>query len=58
MKCSVVALFWVLVVFTGCTTLSLRRQTLSHAESASDLRYREVMENLAMVREPRAHAGL
>ncbi len=48
MKRFVVALAAV-VLCSGCTTLSLRRQTLSHVESAADLRYREVMENLALV---------
>jgi hypothetical protein len=48
MKCSVAALL-ALVVCTGCTTQSLRRHTLSQVESVADLRYREVMENLAIV---------
>jgi hypothetical protein len=39
----------VLLALTGCTTLSLKRHVISQSESASDLRYREVMENLAMI---------
>ena len=34
---------------TGCTTTALERHTVAQAESISDLRYREVMENLAMI---------
>ena len=33
----------------GCTTVALNRSTLVHAESSSDLRYHEVVENLAMI---------
>ena len=33
----------------GCTSMSLKRQSLRHAESAVDLRYREVVENLAIL---------
>jgi hypothetical protein len=32
----------------GCTSLALKRATLSHASSSTDLRYKEVIENLAM----------
>jgi hypothetical protein len=34
---------------TGCTTISLERHTLSQATSAQDLRYQEVLTNLAMI---------
>jgi hypothetical protein len=34
---------------TGCTTLALKRQSLKHSESAMDLRYREAIENLAVI---------
>ncbi len=45
---------WILVLLaavqaTGCTNLALHRQTLQQAESLTDLRYQEVMENLAMI---------
>jgi hypothetical protein len=33
----------------GCTTLSLERHTLAQSESVSDIRYHEVMDNLAMI---------
>jgi hypothetical protein len=33
----------------GCTMMSLERHTLAQTESAIDLRYREIMDNLAMV---------
>jgi hypothetical protein len=40
---------------TGCTTLALERQTLSQAATPTDIRYQEVLENLAMVaRDPAA----
>jgi hypothetical protein len=35
--------------FSGCLSAALERNTLSHAESSADLRYREVVENLAMI---------
>jgi hypothetical protein len=39
----------------GCTTLALERQTLSQAATPTDIRYQEVLENLAMVaRDPAA----
>jgi hypothetical protein len=38
----------ILVVAPGCTSVALKRATLSHARSSTDLRYREVIENLAM----------
>jgi hypothetical protein len=34
---------------TGCTMMSLERHTLGQTESAIDLRYREVMHNLALI---------
>ncbi len=34
---------------TGCTTLALERQALSQAASPTDIRYQEVMDNLAMI---------
>jgi hypothetical protein len=34
---------------TGCTMMSLERNTVAQVDSAIDLRYREVMENLARV---------
>lgn len=42
-----------IVACLGCTTQSLDRKTLELAESSSDLRYREVLENLAMVENNR-----
>lgn len=33
----------------GCTTLSLERNTVYQAKSLTDLRYREVLDNLAMI---------
>jgi hypothetical protein len=45
--------FWFLVLVasacTGCTMLSLERHTLSQSGSVIDLRYREVVDNLALV---------
>lgn len=41
-------LLMVLLLLPGCTNLALTRATLRHAEASSDLRYQEVMENLAM----------
>src|ERR1700722_2463067 len=38
-----------LVPCVGCTTMALERHTVSQATSVADLRYREVMENLAMI---------
>ena len=41
--------------FTGCTMMSLERHTVAQADSAVDLRYREVLDNLALIaREPSA----
>jgi len=37
------------IVSHGCTGLALERGALAHAESSSDLRYREAIENLALV---------
>ena len=37
------------VACTGCTTLSLERQTLAQAASSGALRYQEVLNNLAMI---------
>jgi hypothetical protein len=34
---------------TGCTTLALKRHTLSQQASPTDIRYQEVLDNLAMV---------
>jgi hypothetical protein len=34
---------------TGCTSLALERHTLSQGASPTDIRYQEVMDNLAMV---------
>jgi hypothetical protein len=44
----IILLFSILAVSAGCTNLALKRATLSHADSTMDLRYREVIENLAM----------
>jgi hypothetical protein len=38
-----------LVLLSGCTPTVLREHSVSLAGSSSDLRYREVMENLAMI---------
>src|ERR1700722_321278 len=39
----------------GCTSIALERHTLSQAASPTDIRYQEVMDNLAMVaRDPYA----
>jgi hypothetical protein len=43
------ALFALTFACEGCTTLSLKRQSLRLAESSVDLRYRETMENLAII---------
>jgi hypothetical protein len=37
------------LVSTGCTSLALERHSVSQAVSAEELRYREVLDNLAMV---------
>lgn len=37
------------VACTGCTTLALERHTLSQVASPTDIRYQEVLDNLAMV---------
>jgi hypothetical protein len=37
------------VVSTGCTSVALERATLAHAASSTDLRYKEAIENLAMI---------
>jgi uncharacterized protein YceK len=39
----------VLCFLSGCTTVALKRVTLAHAQSATGLRYWEVMENLAII---------
>ena len=40
---------------TGCTTMALNRHTLSQGATPMDIRYSEVLENLAMVaRDPAA----
>jgi hypothetical protein len=36
------------VVSPGCTAVALKRATLSHAASSTDLRYKQAIENLAM----------
>jgi hypothetical protein len=38
-----------LLASTGCTSLALEKQTLSHAASPTDIRCQEIMDNLAMV---------
>ncbi len=38
----------IFVVSPGCTSVALKRATVSHANSSTDLRYQEVIENLAM----------
>ncbi len=38
-----------LIVSSGCTNLALKRATISQAESTANLRYQEVIENLAMI---------
>jgi len=38
-----------LICCLGCTNVQLTNKTLHHAESAEDVRYKEVLENLAMV---------
>jgi hypothetical protein len=44
-----------LIACTGCTTRALQRHTLSQAASPIDIRYQEVLDNLAMVaRDPAA----
>jgi hypothetical protein len=40
---------FMLAISTGCTSVALERATLAHAESATDLRYKETIENLAMI---------
>ena len=45
---------WILILTsglacTGCTTWALERHTLAQGESAADLRYQEVLDNLALV---------
>jgi hypothetical protein len=44
-------LFLIVIVITcsGCTMVALRRATLSQVDSAVDLRYREIVENLALL---------
>src|SRR5690242_12755450 len=37
------------LLLSGCTTLSLERQTIRQSASTSDLQYQEVMDNLAMI---------
>lgn len=43
-----VALFLVMST-TGCTSLSLQRESLQTTDTAMDIRYREVVENLALI---------
>ena len=38
------------VLCQGCTTAALKRRTVELSESSANLRYREMMENLAMLR--------
>lgn len=38
-----------MVCCTGCTTVSLQRNTLAHSDTLSDIRYREVVEDLAII---------
>jgi len=50
---------WILgvvaLVYCGCTMLSLERHTVAQNDSAMDMRYREVLENLALIaRDPSA----
>jgi hypothetical protein len=45
----ILLIFIALLVSPGCTSVALKRATVAHAESSTDLRYREVMENLAMI---------
>jgi hypothetical protein len=40
-------------VGTGCTTLALERHAVSQAATPTDIRYQEVLDNLAMVAEDR-----
>jgi hypothetical protein len=44
-----IVLLSILAVSSGCTSVALKRATLAHAGSTADLRYREVVENLAMI---------
>ncbi len=45
----ILPLFIMLAVSPGCTSLALKKATLFHAESSTDLRYKEVMENLSLI---------
>jgi hypothetical protein len=50
MKCGVMLLIAALTC-SGCTSLALQRQSNSQAATATDLRYQEVLDNLAMIAE-------
>jgi len=49
MKLQTLALLALASATCGCTTIDLERHTLSQSESIGDLRYREVLNNLAMI---------
>ena len=38
------------VLSTGCTSLALKRQSVAQIESTTDLRYQEVLDNLALLK--------
>jgi hypothetical protein len=44
-------LLLVMLSSTGCTSLALRRNTVSQIESTTDLRYKAVLDNLAMLND-------
>jgi hypothetical protein len=55
MKLGLLLLFCSSAACTGCTSLALERHTLSQAATPTDIRYQEVLENLAMIaRDPAA----
>jgi hypothetical protein len=49
MRLVLVVFLLALVASTGCTSVALERATLAHAQSSTDLRYKEAIENLAMI---------
>jgi hypothetical protein len=49
MKLRILAMLALVVVCNGCTMMSLNRHTTAQNDSAMELRYREIMDNLAMI---------
>ena len=49
MEVRIIATVAILCLASGCTMMSLERHTVAQVDTTTELRYREVMNNLAMI---------